>query len=214
MSSRSPPFNPKAASAGAGTSGQHLDADALPWASQPLSAPLPPRPPSCGLQGSSCTLSALRRFDSPFAPPRHISWPLTAVQNPTPNFFPGFRTRNPPGSGCSSSGGQDRGGGGVRACRDPGCRDQGCRVWDARTGMRGLGCGMQGWEDRDAHTRDVGCRDRDVGCRDQGSGYQCPAPYRAMKVGPSEGLQRLPGIAGLPMCSLNIHRGVSPPKLV
>lgn len=52
-----------------------------------------------------------------------------------------------------------------------------------------------------------------MGCRDQGTGYQCPAPYRAMKVGPGEDLQLLPGIAGLPTCSLNIHRGVSPPNL-
>lgn len=93
-----------------------------------------------------------------------------------------------------------RAGWGVRAAgtRDAGIKAAGC-------GMRGPGCGRQGCEDQHARIRDVGCRHQDAG-------YRCPAPYRAMKVGPSEGLQLLPGIAGLPMCSLNIHRGVSPPQ--
>lgn len=141
--------------------------------------------------------------------PRIPSGNLFAIR--CSKLFPGCTTRNRRGSGCVWSRGQN--GAGV-GCRDPGCRDPGCRVWDARSGMRGLRCGIRGCEDRDARIRDAGCRDRDVGCRDQDAGYQCPAPYRAMRIGPGEGLQLLPGIAGLPMCSLNIHRGVSPPKLV
>lgn len=50
---------------------------------------------------------------------------------------------------------------------------------------------------------------QDVGCKDQDAERQCPAAYRATKVGPREGLQLLPGIAGVPIASLKIHWGVS-----
>lgn len=194
---------------GAGTSGQHLDTAALLWASQPISACRPPQLWTTGV---------------PLHPtcPLQVWKPLPPLLLPSANLFANRHSKLFPRLHNPQSPGQQphlirRGGWG---CRLQGPGMQGSRLqgvgwedWDERAGMWGLGCRMQGCEDRDARIGDIGCRDRDVGCGDQDAGYPYPAPYRAMKVGPSEGLQLLPGIAGLPMCSLNIHWGVSPPKL-
>lgn len=152
---------------GAGTSGQHLDT--VPFFTLPR--PLPAvdhrvAPESYPSSASVKALVLLLLPPSPFLLPPE-SRQETSLQFATLNFFLAAQPATP--GAAAASGPEGRMGRGWDE-RDPGCRDPGCRVWDARSGMRGLRCGIRGCEDRDARIRDAGCRGRDVGCREQDAG--------------------------------------------
>lgn len=142
---------------GAGTSGQHLDTAALPRASQPLYAHLPPS--SCEAPGSPCTLPPHHRSDSlsPPEPPSPGPWLPSAnlfAKRRSKLFFFFFPVAAQPAvlraEAASPRESRMQGAG----CRDPGCRDPGCKVRVVRTGMRDAGMdvrtGMQRSEMWDA----------------------------------------------------------------